>query len=183
MLQKIHDSHGKALWALIAAYAIFGIIMLFAPRFHIRGMEQVSSNLLISILTLGASVLLAVVAIHLLFGNAARNQGSIFTALGPIDPGEKAEFDTDVTVYEKVRKVVGDVLTVIGLAITAYVLYRIVGVVPIVLSALGWKSESLTNILGNSGTTAISVLIGVASLIFWFVALNFVFRKLEAKPG
>ncbi len=69
------------------------------------------------------------------------------------------------------------------LALVAYVLYRIIGVVPIVLKALGWKSESLTNVLGTGATTAISVFIGVASLILWFVVLKFVFAELEAKPN
>lgn len=181
MLQKIHESHGKAIWALIVAYAILGLFMLFLPRLHINGVDQVTSTLLLSIVSAGVSIGLAVIAIHVLFGRMANPD--VFTMLGPIDAPEKTEFDRDVTIYEKVRAIVGDGLTVIGLALVAYILYRIIGVVPIVLTALGWKSESLTNVLGTGATTAISVFIGVASLILWFVVLKFVFAELEAKPN
>jgi hypothetical protein len=182
VLQKIHTDHGRAIWALVVAYGILGIFMLFLPRIHINGVAQVTSNLLLSIGSVAVCVVLAVVAIHVLFSQLP-DAGGIFTMLGPIDAPEKADFDRDVSTYEKVRTVIGDVLTLIGLALVAYILYRIIGVVPIVLTAVGWKTESLTKVVGTGGATAISVVIGAASLLLWFVVLNFVFRKLGAKPS
>jgi hypothetical protein len=184
VLQKIHDSHGKAIWALLAAFLIYQLIVFLSqPLFSRFG---IAGPLLGSIASAVVAIVGGAWAIHVFFSKISSDADLSKVAESAeraIDPSEKAELQGDVAAYQTGRNEVGNVLGLIGIAIVAFVLFRIVQVVPIVLEALGWKPQALTNTLGSGGTVAVSVAIAVASLIFWFVALNYVFRKLEAQPA
>jgi hypothetical protein len=86
-------------------------------------------SLLISIAIAVVSIGLGLGALHMLFNKVTGPNSSI-------DQNEKAELEQDVAAYKKGRDVVGKALGLISLALVAYVVYRIVGVVPGVLSAL-----------------------------------------------
>lgn len=184
MLQKIHDTHGKAIWALLAAFLIYEVLSIWTGRFFISRYGA-AGPLLSNIASAAVAILIGAPLIHVLFDQVSNqfSQGLNDPTKLPIDPSERAELQTDVAAYKQERQVVGNALGLIGIAIVGFVLYRIIGVVPIVLSALGWKPESVTSALGSGGAIALSVFIAVVSLIVWFVVLNFVFRKLEAKPS
>lgn len=86
-------------------------------------------SLLISIAIAVVSVGVGFWAIRVLFNKISGSNSTL-------DQNEKAELGRDVAAYNKGRDVVGKALGLISLALVAYVVYRIAGVVPGVLSAL-----------------------------------------------
>jgi hypothetical protein len=86
-------------------------------------------SLLISIAIAVVSVGLGLGIIRVLFNRISGSNSSL-------DQDDKAELGRDVAAYKKGRDVVGKVLGLISLGLVAYVVYRIAGVVPGVLSAL-----------------------------------------------
>ena len=86
-------------------------------------------NLLISIAIALVTVGVGLGIIHALFNKITGSNSSA-------DQSEKVELERDVAAYKKGRDVAGKVLGLISLALVAYVLYRIIGVVPGVLRAL-----------------------------------------------
>jgi exosortase/archaeosortase len=90
---------------------------------------EMGRSLLISIAVAVVSVALGFGIIRLVFSKISGSNSSL-------DQSEKAELGRDVAAYKKGRDVVGKVLGLISLVLVAYVVYRIAGVVPGVLSAL-----------------------------------------------
>jgi exosortase/archaeosortase len=90
---------------------------------------EMGRSLLISIAIALVSVGVGFGIIRVLFNKISGSNSSL-------DQNEKAELGRDVAAYKKGRDVVGKVLGLISLALVAYVVYRIAGVIPGVLSAL-----------------------------------------------
>jgi hypothetical protein len=162
-MQTILGPHAKAIYALVAAYAIYQTVTvlsaLFLARFGPGGL------LLGSVLGAAVAVGLGASIIHLLFERFAAGHRS------------------DIALSKRGRNVVGRALDLIAIALGGYVLYRIIGVVLDVLSAItAWKGEPMTALVGVYGVFAISVFVGIFSLLLWMAVLNSVFGRLGAKP-